>query len=167
MIGYVLLVSFIIIISVFIYSWMKTYIPSENIECPDGTSIFIKEKSCISSNGGYNLTLTLKNTGRFNIGGYFIKATNSPDATIATLDLSQNKIGGVGEPFGNGLLFETGSENIMNPNKEFKSIFYLESQIYSVEIIPTRFQEIENRNRFISCGNAKIKENINCVEEGE
>ena len=46
MIGYVLLVSFAIVISTIVYIWMKTYAPAPSLECADGVSVMIKEISC-------------------------------------------------------------------------------------------------------------------------
>ena len=42
MIGYVLLVSLAIIMGGIIYTWMKTYVPKDALECPEGTSLIIK-----------------------------------------------------------------------------------------------------------------------------
>ena len=70
MIGYILLITFVIAISIFVYQWLKTYVPKEGLECPDGVSIYIS-KANINPNEG-KLTLTLKNTGRFDINGVFV-----------------------------------------------------------------------------------------------
>lgn len=36
----------------------------------------------------------LRNNGRFDFGGYFIKATDSPNQTLAAIDLSENLLFG-------------------------------------------------------------------------
>ena len=87
MIGYVDLITTAIIISSIVYQHLKTYIPSEDSKCPDGISIFVAEKTYDCANK--QLDLTIKNNGRFNIGGYFISATNSPNQEVATSDLSK------------------------------------------------------------------------------
>jgi hypothetical protein len=162
MVGYILLISIVIVISVLVYQWMKTYIPSESLKCPDGTSITITEASYKPVGSVYELTVKLKNTGRFNIAGYFIKAAESSEE-IATIDLSA-KIKTGGTLFGNnGILFAVGNENPMKPNDEKTSVFTLNSTIASVEIIPTRFQDIENRKKFAICGDAKAKEDVTLV----
>ena len=44
-IGYILLVTVSIAMSILVYQWLKTYVPKEFLECPDGTSILAKEIS--------------------------------------------------------------------------------------------------------------------------
>jgi len=161
MIGYILLISIAIAISIFVYGWLKTYVPSDLAECPDGTSISIKEANCLDIGGNYTLNLTLKNKGRFNIAGYFIHATNESNQQLATLDLSSRILKG-GTTLGSSVLFEEGDTNAMVPNQEKEMIFELVYEIYSLEILPIRFQEMENKKRLISCSDAKIKEFINC-----
>ena len=62
-VGYVLLISFAIVIGVIVYQWMKTYVPKEDINCPDGTSLFIKRYEYTPE----LLTLYLKNNGKCDI----------------------------------------------------------------------------------------------------
>lgn len=160
MIGYVLLITAAAAMSVVVYQWMKTYLPGEELECPDGVSIFIKDINFNCTN--LELNLTLKNNGKFNIAGYFIHATNDSNQTLATIDLSQyiNESGEV--LIDNAILFTSINDNAMKPNDEKTDTFNLINQIYSIEIIPIRFQEIENKMRLVSCGNSKVKEIVSC-----
>ena len=41
MIGYVLLISFAVVMAGLVYHWAKTYIPREEVKCQEGVSIFI------------------------------------------------------------------------------------------------------------------------------
>lgn len=159
MIGYILLVSMAVAISIFVYSWVKTYVPRDLPDCPDGTSLSIKNVSCV----GLNLDLILENNGRFNIAGYFIHATEIDNPEIlATVDLS-SKISSGGTALRNSILFAEGDSNSMIPNEERAVAFVdLTSQIYTIEITPLRFQEEENRKRLVSCGEAKTKETVSC-----
>jgi len=162
MIGYILLVSIVIGMSVIVYQWIKTYVPRDATDCPDGTSIQIKEVSCtINSTGNYKLYITLKNNGRFNLAGYFIYATASSEQELATSDLS-SKIESGGVFSGDKILF-IGNTNAMQPNSEAPAIFSLEDEIYSVEIAPFRYQEENNKMIFVNCGKAKTKESVSCV----
>jgi len=159
MIGYILLITTAIIISSIVYQWARTYIPTDPTECPDGVSISVKESRYDCENK--ELNLTLRNNGRFNIGGYLIHATTSPNQILASEELSQYtglKIGAViFIPFGNP----------MKPNNEIKNVFNLNntnfSQIYSVEIIPIIHQD-ETR---VNCADARIKEKLSCFIAGE
>jgi len=62
MIGYILLISMAAAISVFVYGWVKTYVPKDISECPDGTSLSIKEISCLNPGGNYTKLLLHINT---------------------------------------------------------------------------------------------------------
>ncbi|MBU4069761.1 MAG: hypothetical protein KJ646_02155 [Nanoarchaeota archaeon] len=162
MIGYVLLITSAIVISGIVYQWMKTYVPKEGINCPDGVSVYIDEVKCeeIVYNS-FLLNLTLKNNGRFNIAGYFIHATNSSEQELATIDLSGYTPDGADK--GGSVIF--GVKNFLNPGEKRKNIFDITlpiNSINSVEIIPLRFQSIENKERLVSCQNAKIREEITC-----
>ena len=159
MIGYILLVTAAVIMSILVHQWIKSYAPGKSLECPDDTSIFIKNYLCDST----ELNITLKNNGKFNLAGYFIRVTDSPEQELATIDLSSRLLeGGVKE--GNSILFGEGEENTLGPNSETTQKFNLTeiSPIYLVEITPVRYQEQDNKIRFVSCGNAKIKEQVNC-----
>lgn len=157
MIGYVLLVSFAVIISVIVYQWIKTYVPRDSFNCPDETSLYIKDYF-------YNcsldvLSITLSNNGKFDIGGYYIHATNSTNQSLATMDLSRFYSG---HKIGNIVKFTPIADNGFKPNDEKTDFFNLTSQIYSVRITPVRWQVHENKKEIVSCGNSIIKESIYC-----
>jgi hypothetical protein len=145
---YIFLVTFTIIIGVVVYQWMKTYVPQNDLNCPEGSSILIEDYSydCTSR----ILTLTITNNGKFDIGGYFIYATDSLKGELATMDLSQNntdeeskrslpviKFGGME------------STNLLKPNEKEIEIYNLTGtkDIYSIEIIPIRWQVEKNREK--------------------
>lgn len=162
MVGYVLLISFAVFMGVVVYQWMKTFVPKEGLECPEETSLFIKNYAYNCSTNELNLILI--NNGRFNIGGYFIHATTSPDQELATEDLSefsyQDRVGDI-------IRFFLGSiDNPLKPNYEETHVFNLSdagfAQIYLIEIIPVRWQIEDNKKKIVSCGESKIKEIIYC-----
>ncbi len=160
MIGYVLLITFAVIMGSLVYQWMKTYVPKDALNCPDGVSIFVEDAHYEEGN---LLNVTIRNNGRFDIAGYFIHATNSSEQKLAIIDLSQNLIKG-GTKVSNAVIFDSLNKNSMKPNDKIKNIFNLSSseigKVYSIEITPVRFQEEENKIRFVSCKDAKIKETI-------
>ena len=169
MIGYVLLITIAVAMGAVTYQWMKTYVPTESLSCPDGVSILIKDANYIDD----KLTVTLKNNGRFNISGYFIYA-NDNDQGLATIDLSGYTPRGVNRE--GKVLFSSingDTRNLFSPSDEETHEFNLGSSgissIYSIEITPTRFQEQDNKIRFISCGELKAKEivtfNALCVAD--
>mgnify|MGYP001607783252 CR=1 FL=1 len=149
-VGYVLLTSFAIIMGGIIYYWMKSYTPSDGIACPDDVSVFIENFECTSS----KLSLTIKNNGKFNISGYFLRGTNKENTEVATIDLSGGEPGGI-------VRFDM-AKSLSPGNSDVKNI-QLTQSIYSIEIIPIRYEVIENKNRLATCSKAKISEKVNCV----
>lgn len=163
MVGYVLLIAAIVAMGALVYTWLRTYVPTPSLECPDGVSIFISDYECSES----ELNLTLKNNGMFDIAGYFIHASTNESDEIATVDLS-SLLSGRGRIAQNAVIFISTENNPMGPNQEMRSTFFgLSGKIYLLEIIPIRFQEENNKLRLVSCGNAKIIEEVECSDSGQ
>lgn len=143
MIGYVLLVSMAIVMSFLVYAWLKTYIPKDNLECPEDTSISIENVQC---EGGI-LTISLKNNGLFNINGYIIRLWEGGAGGVEEQIYEKDSIGDAIEP--NRLTtISLGGEGNSH------SISYL-------EIVPIRLQEDEEeKTQEVICGNAKVNKEI-------
>ena len=171
MIGYILLVSLAVVMGGIIYAWAKTQIPQDGIGCDDGISLFVKEVTC-ENNGSFSfLNLTLRNNGRFSFGGFFLYGANDSEIKVATIDLTGNiSVGtyilddnyfwlqpGVKFP-GETNSFDPGDENFINFSIPTSAI----NEIKVIEIIPMRWQKIEERERILTCGNAKDREIIIC-----
>ena len=170
MIGYVLLVVIAIVMSLIVYQWVKTYIPKDAIECSEDVSVFLEkvEYDCTTE----ALDITVKNNGLFNIAGYFIHATEDIDDELATVDLS-DKINSGGVEHGGSIVFITclGGDDISNcntliPNDARTSKFINVENLagHKIEIIPVRWEVINEKNRFASCSNAKVGQVLSCVE---
>src|SRR3989344_1991710 len=159
-IGYVLLVVFAMVISVGVYAWLKTYVPNEPLNCPDGVSLFVKESGFNSSTSLLNIKI--RNNGRFDAAGYFIHATNNSAQQLPSIDLSSYlNEDDQGIKFGNSVLFSVTGDNSLSPGEEKTNTFTVPAaigNIYSVRVIPTRFQEENNRQRFVSCGDARVQQ---------
>jgi len=156
MIGYVLLIVIAIIISTFVYVWLKSYVPRESIECPEGVSVFIEDIEYVKTWDISQLNLTLKNNGLFDIDGYFIHATDAPNQELATIDLSKYGGGKGGVILFGAKTFKPGESR--GTKFDFTNAPF--ETIYSIEVIPIRFEIIDNKQRLASCGNAKVKETI-------
>jgi cysteine-rich repeat protein len=131
------------------------------MECPDGVSLFIKDADFDSSDS--QLIITLRNNGRFNLAGYFIHATNSSDQELPIIDLSGYlNEASPGRIHGNSVLFFEliGVEsNLFTPGSEKSYFFDIPSSIgepHLIRITPTRFQDVDERQRFVSCGDARV-----------
>ena len=80
LIGYVLLISITIGLSVFVYNWLRFYVSEEAVEqCPDTVNVIIKDYNCTSGTNGF-LNITLKNKGLFSVDGYTLRVHDSIDA---------------------------------------------------------------------------------------
>ena len=161
-IGYVLLVSFGIVIGVIVYQWMKTYVPQDDLNCPDGTSIFIKDYTCSSD----ILSITFKNNGKFSVGGYFIYATDNPNEKLATINISEYNVDPNRKKIPDIIKFTALTpRNALIPNMEEEheyNITEMNGNIYSIEIVPVRWQQKNNKNILVSCKDIKIREVIEC-----
>ena len=109
----------------------------------------------------FELKITVKNTGRFNITGYFIHATNKSSQELATIDLSEylNTSFG-GNIVGNSVLFFLG-DNYLKSGEEINHVFNIPPELgtlYKVKVTPVRFQDVENRERFVSCEGSKTEQ---------
>lgn len=156
-IGYVLLMSFAIIMGGIVYYWMKSYTPSDTTECPNDVSVFIENLECLTDSESHSakLILTVKNNGKFNVEGYFLRGTTSENQEVATEDLS-GETGGI-------VRFMTAEP--LTPGKSDVKNIELTKSIYSVEIIPIRYEVIDNKNKLAVCSKAKISEEIKCLKE--
>ena len=166
-ISYILLIAVSIAMSIAVYQWLKTYVPTESVTCNDGTSIFIKTISYQCSVNPKLLTVTVENNGKFGIDGYFIHASNNPDPNaLATVDIS-GKVTKGGIIFGNSIEFSNTVENSLSPEEEHNiqiSSFNVQSfgTLYKLEIIPFRMQVVDNKKRIVSCSDAKVEETLTC-----
>ena len=154
-----------IVMSILVYQWLKTYVPSDTLACPSGTSVFIQDISydCTAK----TLSVTLQNNGKFSVAGFFVYGSTSSDSeSLATIDLSSKLISG-GTLNGNSVLYEE-SENGLTPESpnDVKTVVFdisaYGSTLTGIEIIPLRFQEEDNKNRIVSCSDAEIKESLVC-----
>jgi len=161
-ISYILLIAISIVMSIIVYQWLKTYVPSETLECDEGTSIFVRDiiYDCTSD----TLDISVQNNGKFSVNGYYIRVSDSEEG-LATIDIS-SKITDGGEEYGStqSIMFG-GDENELVPQEHTTSFFDVsdyEDSLVKIEIIPTRVQTIDNKKRLVSCSEAKIEESISC-----
>lgn len=161
MVGYVLLITLAIAMGVIAYNWMKTYVPRETTDCQEGVSVIIQEAQFNSS----QLTLTMKNNGKFNTAGYLIYASNSSTQELQTIDLSSYLDEDVdGKKAGTTILFSGVAGNSFKPDDVATHVFNIPAgmgQLYSVSLIPTRVEVEGNKERYINCVNARTEQLIN------
>lgn len=168
-IGYILLISLAVVMSVIVYAWLKSYVPKDVNECPEDVSVFIEKYSCENE----FLNLTFRNNGKFNVTGYYIKGTNnSENQELAIHDLSkyfgQTINFGKGKKVNNVVYFKNpdtkDGENLFSPGDELTHVFEGMNEIDEgfIEVLPIRFQDYKNSPKLTSCTNAKIRQEIIC-----
>ena len=166
-VGYVLLVVVVISISILVYQWLKSYVPTEVLSCPDGVAISIPNYIYNCSNR--TLNFTIENTGTFSIAGYFIHAKNNTNQELATIDLSPY-YRGIGSVYLNAILYSNYLAGVNSKDPGMKIYakdngFIIPSSlgnITNIEVTPIRYVSYKGQTRFASCGNAKVNQKIEC-----
>lgn len=169
LIGYILLITFAIVIAGVVFQWLKTYVPKEGIACPDEVSIYISDYTF--DKNSKELNLILKNNGQFSIGGIFIYYSTDETQEIAVNDLSK-EVKDKNKFLNLGIALGVPGENSFKPGEEKSIIFDIADlkdtknsaveKIYAVEIIPLRWQaEGTKKSAPVSCANAKTKKILN------
>lgn len=164
-VGYILLIAIVVAISIFVYQWLKSYVPKDSLTCPDGTTLLITDYkyNCTAN----MLNFTLQNEGTFSIGGYFVHASNSTQE-IATIDLTHYYTGTYDLSSG---AISFGFTNVLDPGKIIPKVsngFNLSivppitGTLNKLEITPMRYMVYQGKNRTATCGNARISIPITC-----
>jgi len=103
-IGYVILVSMAIGLSVLVYNWVIHYVPSDDVaECPEGTSLSVFNVRCQMIS--HTLNFTVKNTGLFSIDGFVAKVNDKETVGVFLMNRSDEELlPGDDEDYVNGYL---------------------------------------------------------------
>ncbi len=133
-VGYVLLISITLSLSVLVYGWLKFYVSGDDIEtCPNGVNIIIKDYECVSTvlggEDGY-LTLTFKNKGLFTVDGYLLRVHDRQDADFGFYTFDET--GAVIKPGEEYIKTYNFDENIINGYK-LKQVTTIEVQPFIME----------------------------------
>lgn len=165
MIEYVMLIVIVISMSSVVYLWLKGYAPTgEDIECEKGVSVYISNSNCTKTDNEYRIQFTIKNSGKFNLRGFFIRGSNDSSQTLASLDLSKSVMSHT--KTGNEILFSNILEemyaNSFMPQSEESFVFAVKENIKKIEITPTRLERINKKDMVASCQNAIVSEQFSC-----
>lgn len=156
MVGYVILVVIAIALSVAVYSFLKSYVPVDMIECPVDMSLIVQNYSCYNSGDGYKLQLVLTNKGLFNINAAYLRLgpENRKVKFLVNDALAHNGV----------YLFDN---NVLNPGQSITTQAYDVSRFvqpvggnYGLEVQPAIFKG-ENI-KLALCANSIITQTIVC-----
>lgn len=165
MVGYVLLVTLAIVMGGVMYAWMKSYVPQEELACPDGVSVIITGTSYNCTTNMLNLSVV--NNGRFAVAGFYLKVRDDPDQSLATVDITRKLSADQGNflTYSGALLLGAANDNAFFPGNTSFEQYSLGAigRAYAVELIPVRWQTHNNKLRFIGCGEAtKFTQTLSC-----
>jgi len=145
-IGYVILISLAVIISVAVFVWFKSYVPTDSLKCPDGVSLIIESAKLSES----SMEIIISNNGLFNVDGYILRGKSDPSLKISDKSLSEYVSTGATQ---DGLAVRF-SEPLI-PDGEITQSFDLSflGNIYSIEVVPVVYENSGNQEKMITCGN--------------
>ncbi|VVB79246.1 Uncharacterised protein [uncultured archaeon] len=169
-VGYILLISIAVAMSVIVYAWLKSYVPKEPLECPGDISLMIKDINCTADG---IIDMTLRNNGKFSIYAYTIKYAKDPSKTIATDSLAKAFRDLNGHRDGEVIYFMGGSPtgdctNVFEPGNEVEHQFDMNIlsgvQTAFIDITPIRCQQQEGKIKSVQvrCNDARIRQPIVC-----
>lgn len=161
MIGYVLLISAMVIMWFIVFQWLKTYVPGDTPECPDDVSLIIEDVGCSSETGLLTLE-KIKNNGLFSIDGFVLRAevyiTTEEGVRVkeGTKDLTDGYFYFINNQ-GNKFSLYPGEENAeeleFGGEGEFRTVDF-------IEITPLRLNEENGKTTPILCEKAVARKDI-------
>lgn len=172
-IGYILLISIAVAMSVIVYAWLRSYVPKETLECPSDVSLMIKDIKCAEG----IIDMTLRNNGKFSVYAYTIKFSKDASKSIATNSLADAFTNSNGHRekdiiylIGDRQFTNSICENYFEPGNEVTNSFDTEVVLKSgeqtafIDIIPIRCQEQEGKTKQVQvrCNEARIRQPIVC-----
>ena len=169
-VGYVLLIVFTLILAGIVYTWLRTYVPQEDINCPDGTSLTIKSYTCNQS-ANNKLSLNLENNGKFFVGGYFIDAYYyNSKGNLSLVDFTKNntdalsQLNPIGIKFGQYISGGNSSHNSLEIGKNETDTYSLIGipHLKSVMITPFIWTTQDRKLILSSCKDIVINQDIQC-----
>ncbi len=171
---YALLVGAFVFFSFIAFVVVKAYGPPvKTQECPEGVSLFIQKAQCFKQGDQYLLNVSVKNNGRFNVGGYIILGSNSEIKYfyMDAVDTQGVVLGGqiFQKSLDSGVKFlgaHSSTKNVsVNPLEVEQTIdtsFYSDFDINSFEVVPVRWQG--DKSRLAVCNLAKTIKRVECIE---
>lgn len=151
-VGYVLLITFAVIIGAIVYAWVNSYMLTEKTACPDEVSLIVRSYTYDCNSG--ELNITFQNKGLFNISAFKIRGSTDSNQETATISFE-----GIGKT--DYQVFQkplSPSGETQNRTINYDKTGYGNLNLNFVEITPYVF---ENRKSYI-CTNAMIKQKLEC-----
>jgi hypothetical protein len=115
------------------------------------------------------LNITLKNNGKFNINGVYVRVSNKSGEELTPIDISSRLLDG-GVISATSIVFSEFIENALTVSEpsNLKLLSFNVSglgQLYKIEVVPVQLRVIDDKKRSVSCDNAIVSEMLTCTEE--
>jgi len=145
-VGYTILIVIAVSLSILVYSFLRLYIPKEQVTCDEDVRLIIQDYTC----KGGKLNLTITNKGLFKAGAFYLWFSNDSQKE----QINKN----------NFLLYNKSNSPDLKPGESFDSIYDISSfvsgtQDYELELQPAIIVE----KKIIVCENAIITQDITCT----
>jgi hypothetical protein len=148
MVGYVLLIIIAVALAAGVFTFLRTFIPKERVECPEEIHIVIQDYVCSSG----VLNLTFSNRGLFTVDGVYVRAGTQEKKVRTPLN----------DPDAGGKERDKFYIDLVPGNKTtrtYASDQFLTPGEYVVEVEPGRYSE---EGLWAICERALVTQTIQC-----
>jgi hypothetical protein len=162
LIGYILLIVIAITVAVTVVApaLFKIAPDPDNPynECPEDVSIIIESASCDEAPNPNEIKLQIKNSGRFNIAGVYIRGSGDVNE-VPTYQFNYANSEVITWPRDSvDNVIKKGEEIPGLPDLNYKT---LGTNLVKIEVVPFRFEEREGKqNEIVRCPNARIVQEV-------
>lgn len=152
-VGYVILIVIALTMSVFVYAYLKLYVPKEAPSCPSDISLSVQDYTCTSGPNGI-LNLTIKNKGLFKVYGAYVRF--GPEDRQVRPQINNDT---------SFFLFQQGQDGLLPGNNIFRQ-YKLTTNAptpgkYMIEVQPAVLST--KRNLIVACTDAVIVLPVTCT----
>ena len=156
-VGYVLLITFAVIMGAIVYAWMNSYLFTEKNECPEDVSLIIKSYTydCFTP-VSEKLNIEFQNKGLFNISAFKIRGSTDANKERATIEILPSDNSNTGYHIFQKPLSPNGEPQTKTIN--FDKTEHGNTDLTFVEITPYVFED----GKANICTNAMIKQKVEC-----
>lgn len=150
LVSYIMLISMVLVISIGVYAWIKTYANANPVvDCKDETSLIIEDIKCSRAGSNKIVQITFKNNGRFNVDGVIATVSNISEKDPFSVLRPQS-----GND--NYYFFASGLKPDQSTIIAFTAVESLGLSIAKIEIQPL----IIDKKTMVVCKNAIRKQNV-------
>jgi len=139
MVAYAMLISITILLSTFVYSWLRFYVGENEVpECSEKIDVVIQDYDCVKGFATGHLSVTIKNKGLFSVDGYVLRVNDRVGSEIGFYDVRQENstVNPASFPLKPGEVYsipQVGFNESSNHHKDFQTMTFIEVQPYVID----------------------------------